>query len=107
MAVVREPHGRQRIVGHLCVEPDGVRSAEIAVAVADAYQRQGIGRRLIRAAVQWGRRVGLRRLDATAFATNAKLIALMRSLGLPLHIDWRDGPVCQMSLDLGLIQAAA
>jgi acetyltransferase len=107
VAVAREPRGRQRIVGHLCVEPDGIGSAEIAVAVADAYQRQGIGRRLIQAAVHWGRRVGLRRLDATAFATNSKLIALMRSLGLPLHIDWRDGPICEMSIDLAGIQAAA
>ena len=107
VAVVHDGHGPQRIVGHLCIEPDGVGSAEIAVAVADAFQGAGIGRRLVHAAVTWGRGAGLRRLDATAFATNSRMISLLRSLGLPVVIDWRCGSTCELSIDLGTLRVAA
>ena len=38
--------GDGQIVGHLCLEPVEQGAIEVAVAVADAYQRMGIGRRL-------------------------------------------------------------
>ena len=107
VAVACEPGGSERIVGHLCVEPDAADSAEIAIAVADAFQHQGIGRRLLRAAVDWASRVGLRRLDATAFATNSSIVRLIRSAGAPVRIDWRGGSTCEMSIDLASIRAAA
>jgi acetyltransferase len=107
VAVSREGSGAERIVGHLCIEPDGVGSAEMAVVVADAFQGQGIGRRLLLAAVTWARGAGVRRLDATAFVTNSRIIALLRSLGLPVAIDWVGGSICEMSVDLQAIGAAA
>jgi RimJ/RimL family protein N-acetyltransferase len=107
VAVLGEGDGPERIVGHLCIEPDDTDSAEIAVAVADRLQGRGIGRGLVRAAVAWGRRVGLRRLDATAFATNSRIIGLLRSLGLPVVIDWRGGSTCEMSIHLRTLSAAA
>jgi acetyltransferase len=107
VAIAPEGHGRERIVGHLCIEPDDVGAAEIAVAVADAFQGRGIGRRLVQAAVRWARGVGLQRLDATAFATNSRIIGLLRGLGLPVRIDWRGGSTCEMSIDLRALPAAA
>jgi acetyltransferase len=107
VATVRETDGTEHLVGHLCVEPDAIGSAEIAVAVDDAFRRRGIGRRLVLAAVAWGRQVGLGRLDATAFATNAPIIELLRHLGLPVRIDWHVGPTCDVSLDLTPMAAAA
>ena len=107
VAVVHEGDGPERIVGHLCIEPDDAGSAEMAVAVADPFQGRGIGRALVQAAVAWGRRVGLRRLDATAFATNSRIISLLRGLGLPVRIDWRGGSTCEMSVDLQALSAAA
>jgi acetyltransferase len=107
VAVSRRSTGAERIVGHLCIEPDDVDSAEIAVAVADAFQGQGVGRRLVQAALIWAREAGLRRLDATAFVTNSRIIRLLRSLGLPVVIDWRGGSTCEMSIDLQALDAAA
>jgi acetyltransferase len=102
------PDGRpERIVGHLCIERDDASSAEIAVAVADPFQGRGIGRTLVQAAVAWGRRVGLRRLHATAFASNSRIIGLLRGLGPPVRIDWRGGSTCEMSVDLQALSAAA
>src|SRR4051794_10310244 len=33
----------ERIVGHLCMEPDGLATAEVAIAIADAWQHHGVG----------------------------------------------------------------
>jgi acetyltransferase len=107
VAVSRERSGAQRIVGHLCMEPDDVGSAEMAIAVADAFQGRGIGGRLLKAAVTWARGAGLRRLDATAFVTNSRIVSLLRSLGLPVVVDWQGGSTCEMSVDLQALDAAA
>jgi acetyltransferase len=90
----------ERIVGHVCIEPDAVDCAEVAIAVADAYQGQGIGHRLLAAAVEWARHAGLDRLDATAFVTNTGIIRLMEGLGLPVHVDWDGGSICALVIDL-------
>ena len=57
IATIRGPRAG-RIVGHVCIEPDGPASAEVAVAVADELQGRGIGRALVEAAVEWARRDG-------------------------------------------------
>ena len=75
--------GPERIVGHVCLEPAGADRAEVAIAVADAFQRRGIGRRLMRAAVAWAERRGVATLTATMLATNPGIHGLIRSLGLP------------------------
>lgn len=72
-----------RIVGHVCVEPDGPNAAEIAIAVADDVQHRGIGRQLTEAAVEWARREGLAMLTATMLADNPAIQRLLSSLGLP------------------------
>ena len=81
---VTEDSGRQTIVGHLCLEPAGARSAEIAVAVADAFQGQGIGRDLTLRATRWARRHRIDRLSATCATDNAGILRLFRGLGRPI-----------------------
>jgi acetyltransferase len=68
------------IVGHLCLEPADHGREEIALAVADAFQGRGIGRQLVRAAVDWARKQGTHELVATAFASNARILRLLRSI---------------------------
>ena len=75
--------GPDRIVGHVCVEPDGPASAEIAVCVADEMQARGIGRLLVCAAIAWARQDGLRSLTATMLAGNPAIQRLLTGLGLP------------------------
>jgi acetyltransferase len=74
--------GPDLIVGHLCLEPIDDATAEVAIAVADAYQHQGIGRRLMAAGIDWARAVGIARLRATMLALNIPIKRLLAGLGL-------------------------
>jgi RimJ/RimL family protein N-acetyltransferase len=88
------------IVGHVCLEPDGDGSAEVAVAVADRLQGMGIGRRLVLAGVDWAAQAGIKRLSATAFSSNVRIIRLLKDLGLPVRLSWSGGGTCDLSIDL-------
>jgi len=94
------PAGGERIVGHLCLEPDGADTAEMAVAVGDAYQRRGIGRQLLAAGVAWARRERIGRLTATTYSTNAGIHRLVAGLGMPMQVWWSGGGVVEMAIDL-------
>ena len=83
VAIVPSVAGPDRVVGHVCIEPDGPGSAEVAVAVADALRGRGIGRRLCERAVVWARRDGLEQLTATMLAGNPAIQRLLMDLGLP------------------------
>jgi len=69
------------IVGHLCLEPSGTHEVEMALAVADRWQRHGIGRRLLVAAMSWAEDHGIDRLRASVLSTNAAILGLLRSMG--------------------------
>ena len=71
-----------RIVGHLCLEPSEPDELEMAIAVADDFQRQGIGRALLKAAIVWARRHGVRRLRASMRLGNGAIISLVAVAGL-------------------------
>ena len=64
VAEVVDGGGRRVIVGHVCIEPTGTGEAEMAIAVADAWQRHGIGR----AAARRGDRLGPRRTPSSGWS---------------------------------------
>lgn len=78
------PEG-DRIAGHLCLEPAGGHVAEVAIAVGDALQHQGIGRRLMAAGVRWALAEGFTTLTATTYIGNAPIHRLLTGLGRPAH----------------------
>jgi acetyltransferase len=80
------PSDVTRIVGHLCLEPAGDQRAEMAVAVADKFQRGAIGRRLMIAAIGWAKSTGVDTLTATMLTSNPRIHRLIASLGLPSRI---------------------
>ncbi|HLO35578.1 MAG TPA: GNAT family N-acetyltransferase [Candidatus Deferrimicrobium sp.] len=107
VAVLETAAGPERIVGHVCVEPDGSETAEVAVAVADELQGQGIGRRLVDAAVDWARRDGFRSLNATMLADNPAIQRLLTGLGLPSVATPVGAGVIEVRIDLGVVRSAA
>ena len=91
----------ERIVGHLCLEPAGADVAEVAIAVADGSQHRGIGRRLMKAGIDWARAEGFTTMTATTFASNAPIHRLLVGLGLPTHAQpATDSGVEDITIDL-------
>lgn len=55
--------------------------AEFAIAVADAWQGQGLGRRLLCMLARYAARRGIHTLHGDVLADNAPMIAMLRRLG--------------------------
>jgi GNAT superfamily N-acetyltransferase len=101
VAVVHDDLDRTgRIVGHLCLEPDGADAAEVAIAVADEFQHQGIGRGLMVAGIAWARREHVVRFTATMSADNAAIHRLLVGLGLPTQSRFIGSAVSEITIDV-------
>jgi len=104
VAVLDEPEVRgvpgPTIVGHLSLEPSGAYEVEVAVAVADAWQRHGIGRLLLVAASAWAERHGIERLRASMLSTNIAILGLLRCLGRPVTLSMPRAGVVDATIDL-------
>jgi acetyltransferase len=98
VAVLEHDDDPARIVGHLCLEPDGVDAAEVAIAVADRFQRRGVGRQLMTAATAWARRGRVARLTATMSGGNAPIQRLLVELGLPTDVQHVGAGVAQITI---------
>ena len=92
--------GHERIVGHLCLESDRSGAAEVAIAVAEDFQHQGIGRRLLIEGVAWARREGIAQLTATMFAGNPAIQRLLLGAGLPARERYIGAGVTEITMDL-------
>jgi len=98
----------ERIVGHLSLEPIEPDVKEVAVAVADEWQQQGIGRALYAAALQSAEARGVRRLEATMFAYNAPIRRLLTGAGRPYRISSDELGTLYLTIDLtGAVDAAS
>src|ERR1700749_94158 len=98
IAVVAED-GRPRIVGggrYVVVESG---KAELAFAVIDDYQRQSIGRLLMRHPIAIARSAGLVELVAEVLASNSAMLKVFEKSGLPINTR-RAGGVVHVSLQL-------
>jgi len=89
------------IIGHLCLEPTGTGAAEMAIAVADAWQQHGVGRALLTGAGDWARAHGIRTLTASMLWGNAAMLALVRSMGWPVVLGDGDIGTVEARVELG------
>ncbi|MEY4593431.1 MAG: hypothetical protein RIR18_2326 [Pseudomonadota bacterium] len=64
--------------------PDG-ETVEFALAVGDAWQKSGIGRKLMSALIECARGRGYRAIIGDVLSSNAKMFSLMSSLGFTIH----------------------
>lgn len=76
-------------------------AAEVAIAVADAWQGHGIGHRLMVAGLDWAKTSGIATLTATMFADNAAIHHLLLGLGLRTQSRFVTGGVSEVRIDLG------
>lgn len=71
-------------VARFATDADGV-GCEFAIVVADAWQRRGLGRHLMRRLIEAATRRGLRYIWGQVLADNHGMLALARSLGFAVE----------------------
>jgi len=96
-----------RVVGHLCLEPDGTGTAEVAIAVADGFRGRGIGRRLMNAGIAWATRQEISTLTATMLEGNLGIRRLLAAMELPLYFRPAGSNVLGVTIDLRRRSGAA
>jgi acetyltransferase len=88
-----EEEGRRKILGvvRLFVEPDG-KTGEIVFGVADPWQGQGLGLKLVDYIIEIGRDKKLETIHAVMLQNNYRAIGLMKEMGFNLEFP-ADGTV--------------
>ena len=77
--VAKTPHDHRPVgIARFIRSTDDARSAEVAVAVADAWQRRGVGTLLLGAVVERALAVGVRRFTMLVSDDNAAVLALLQ-----------------------------
>jgi len=76
-------------VARYSINPDG-RSCEFAIAVADAWQRKGIGSKLMQSLMDTARKCGLETLEGSVLSGNGRMLALMDALGFTIDANAGD-----------------
>jgi L-amino acid N-acyltransferase YncA len=84
--------GRCVGIARAVVVPGRPSVADMAVAVADAHQGQGLGRTLVHALAREARAQGIREFEATVDPGNAAALALARSVASSASYD--EGLIC-------------
>jgi GNAT superfamily N-acetyltransferase len=99
LVAAAEEGGKPAVVGggrYIVVEPG---RAEIAFAVLDQYQGQGIGAALMRHLLALARRAGLKELVAEVLPENAPMLKVFKRCGLPMTTK-REAEVVHVTLQL-------
>ena len=105
-ATVALEHGA--LVGVASLHPESEPgAAEVALAVADEDQGEGIGTLLLEDLVDDAQGLGLRRMTATVLTDNAAMMTVLRDLGLTMAAGHADAGVIDVSLDLSVSDAYA
>ncbi|MFI5225531.1 MAG: GNAT family N-acetyltransferase [Candidatus Limnocylindrales bacterium] len=101
VAEIESAAGLREIVGHVCLEPITSDEVEMAIAVADAWQGQGLGRAMLAEAIRWAGRHGVARLRASMRIGNAAVMGLIRGTGRPIRLQTSDTGVVDALIDIG------
>ncbi len=94
VATIKLEDGTEQQIGvsRYVTNPDG-ESVEFALAVADDWQKHGIGRKLMSALIECARMKGYRAVVGDVLALNTKMFRLMTSLGFTIHPHPEDAAV--------------
>lgn len=80
VALVATSHGDAIGIARLIRHPHRRYEAEVAVAVADAWHRRGVARRLIQALIQRSDALGISQVSASVLAGNTPALSLFRAM---------------------------
>ena len=80
-------------------------SAEVALVLADAWQGQGLGRRLLETLLEHAESAGIREAAGVVLATNVAMLRLVRSMGFTVSPEPGDATVRRISRQLRTVRA--
>ena len=105
-AVTTMSDGVEQFVGVGRYVVDAVKSsAEVALVLADAWQGQGLGRRLLETLLEHAASAGIREAVGTVLATNVAMLRLVRSMGFTVSPEPGDATVRRISRQLRTVRA--
>ncbi|MEI7431565.1 MAG: GNAT family N-acetyltransferase, partial [Betaproteobacteria bacterium] len=86
VATIQGKNGKEIQIGvaRYVTNPDG-ESVEFALAIADDWQKHGVGRKLMSALIEIARQKGFRAVVGDVLAMNTKMFRLMSTLGFTIH----------------------
>jgi L-amino acid N-acyltransferase YncA len=95
--------GRERQIGVARYVKDerSPGEAEFAIVLADAWQRRGLGRKLLSCLIEEAKARGVRRLVGTSLSDNEAMLELGRRLGFRLARSRDSATVTNLTLELG------
>ncbi|MBV2090360.1 MAG: bifunctional acetate--CoA ligase family protein/GNAT family N-acetyltransferase [Candidatus Thiodiazotropha sp. (ex Ctena orbiculata)] len=100
IAVTEDEHHEVELgVARYVINPDK-RSCEFALVVADEWQRQGIGHKLMNHLMEIARDRGLERMEGEVLSNNFKMLDLMKSLYFQVTPYPEDNSIKQVVIDL-------
>jgi acetyltransferase len=74
--------------------------ADVALVIADAWQRRGLGRRLLATLIEHAQSAEVQQIVAVVLATNVAMLRLARSMGFSVNADPGDATVRRIRRDL-------
>jgi acetyltransferase len=105
-AIITASDGVEQFVGVGRYVVDSVTLiADVALVVADAWQGQGLGRRLLKTLLEHARAAGVHEAVGVVLATNKAMLRLARSMGFAVSAEPEDATVIRISRDLRAVNA--
>jgi acetyltransferase len=102
LIAVAERDGHEVQIGVARYIADGDRQrCEFAIAIADEWQRKGLGTRLMQALMAAARAAGVREMYGEVLASNHKMLQLTARLGFSARVDESDPRVMRVETTLG------
>jgi acetyltransferase len=80
-------------------------NADVALVLADAWQGQGLGRRLLETLLEHAASAGIRQAVGVVLATNVAMLRLARSMGFAVNAEPGDATVRRISKQLATVDA--
>ena len=80
-------------------------SADVALVLADAWQGQGLGRRLLATLLEHAQTAGVREVVGVVLATNRAMLRLARSVDFAVTAEPGDATVVRIRRDLRILNA--
>ena len=100
-AVTTEGDGVEQFVGvGRYVIDAATLDADVALVLADAWQGQGLGRRLLETLLEHAQTAGVREAVGVVLATNKAMLRLARSMGFAVTAEPGDATVMRIRRDL-------